>query len=246
MQTLTIGRNTDNNIVINDPSVSRNHAQLSKQSNTYFIKDLGSSNGTFINGKRVNGICELNKNDILKLGNTVVPWMKYVDYDNNAHYSHKTRDFEVKQKLPRQTESSSVHQKSFTSPQKKATSNFKWGRFLFVAILIGVVGIFLLSRTKDSNPISFSSGPNPSIENTHEEVLNGLDRTFIVTTTITNNGDAGNITVDAEVTQDELILNDSKTLYFNSGETRDVKFTFDEITRFRNDPVSRINAYASN
>ena len=78
MQELTIGRSPDNSIIINDTTVSRRHATLIIAQNEFSIKDLGSANGTFVNGMRVAGVSSLQSNDILKVGNSVVPWMNYV------------------------------------------------------------------------------------------------------------------------------------------------------------------------
>ena len=50
---VTIGRSPDNTIVINNPSVSSRHAQLQSAGETYQLKDLGSTNGTHVNGKPV-------------------------------------------------------------------------------------------------------------------------------------------------------------------------------------------------
>ena len=50
---ITIGRGPDNTIVINNPSVSARHAQLQLAGETYRLKDLGSTNGTNVNGKPV-------------------------------------------------------------------------------------------------------------------------------------------------------------------------------------------------
>jgi pSer/pThr/pTyr-binding forkhead associated (FHA) protein len=49
---ISIGRRLDNNLVIDDPRVSRNHAQLRAIRGRYVLFDLNSSGGTFINGKR--------------------------------------------------------------------------------------------------------------------------------------------------------------------------------------------------
>ncbi len=50
---LIIGRDPMSDIVINDPEISRQHARLSKRDNSYEIEDLGSTNGTFVNGQRL-------------------------------------------------------------------------------------------------------------------------------------------------------------------------------------------------
>jgi ABC-type multidrug transport system ATPase subunit/pSer/pThr/pTyr-binding forkhead associated (FHA) protein len=51
--TITIGRTADNDIVIKNIKVSRNHARVIKFGNEWQIEDLNSSNGTFVNGKKI-------------------------------------------------------------------------------------------------------------------------------------------------------------------------------------------------
>lgn len=50
---ITIGRGDNNSIVINSPKVSRNHARIEWNGEHFTVSDLGSSNGTFVNGQRV-------------------------------------------------------------------------------------------------------------------------------------------------------------------------------------------------
>jgi|SRR5215813_1623510 len=50
---VTVGRGPDNTIMIDNPSVSARHAQLQLADETYRLKDLGSTNGTQVNGKPV-------------------------------------------------------------------------------------------------------------------------------------------------------------------------------------------------
>jgi pSer/pThr/pTyr-binding forkhead associated (FHA) protein len=52
-EAITIGRGSDNTIVVNDPSISTHHAQLLLEGDTYRLKDLDSTNGTRVNGKPV-------------------------------------------------------------------------------------------------------------------------------------------------------------------------------------------------
>jgi predicted component of type VI protein secretion system len=51
--TITIGRYADNQIVIDDPMVSRHHARLTWQGNTFLLEDLESANGVWVNNKRI-------------------------------------------------------------------------------------------------------------------------------------------------------------------------------------------------
>src|SRR5688500_7679316 len=51
--TVTIGKATDNDVVIDHPTVSRNHLVLKRQGDRFLVQDLGSTNGTFIDGAQV-------------------------------------------------------------------------------------------------------------------------------------------------------------------------------------------------
>ncbi len=75
---LTIGRDMNNDVVINDAEVSRNHGRLTSQSGGYLIEDLASTNGTFVNGQRLIGPKLLNPGDVVGLGETIVIEYSYV------------------------------------------------------------------------------------------------------------------------------------------------------------------------
>ena len=69
---LQIGRSADNPIAINDAEVSRRHAQLVRQPDgNYTIEDLGSTNGTFINGVRIQGAALLTEGDTVDFGDSI-------------------------------------------------------------------------------------------------------------------------------------------------------------------------------
>ena len=68
----TIGREAGNEIVIEDPQVSRRHAQLTRQGASYLIEDIGSTNGTYVNGKRVTAPVLLSNGDMIGLADTIV------------------------------------------------------------------------------------------------------------------------------------------------------------------------------
>ncbi|QSZ28114.1 FHA domain-containing protein [Aceticella autotrophica] len=65
----TIGRANDCDIIIENPYVSSKHVIIRKKGNKYIIQDLNSTNGTFINGKRIKNIANIRNNDIITLGN---------------------------------------------------------------------------------------------------------------------------------------------------------------------------------
>ncbi len=63
----TIGRKPDNDIVIDNQAISGHHAELVKSNNALAIEDLGSLNGTYLNGQKVSK-SELYDGDIVSLG----------------------------------------------------------------------------------------------------------------------------------------------------------------------------------
>jgi hypothetical protein len=65
---ITIGRAADNDIVLDDNMVSRHHARLKMQGDTYTLTDLGSANGTLVNGRRVSAPVALQANDSVRFG----------------------------------------------------------------------------------------------------------------------------------------------------------------------------------
>lgn len=70
---ITLGRDINNNdISINDPEVSRNHCRFVRTPSGYMLEDLGSTNGSFVNGQRLVGSRMLNPGDIVGLGETVI------------------------------------------------------------------------------------------------------------------------------------------------------------------------------
>jgi len=78
-----IGRDVHNDVVINDAEVSRKHARMSMQAGGYVLEDLGSTNGTFINGQRLMGPHILRPNELIMLGENVSLVFE-TSYDANA------------------------------------------------------------------------------------------------------------------------------------------------------------------
>jgi pSer/pThr/pTyr-binding forkhead associated (FHA) protein len=68
---MTIGRDIINDIVINDPEISRQHARLTRGAGNFTLEDLGSTNGTFVGTQKVTGARPLNDGDLISLGETV-------------------------------------------------------------------------------------------------------------------------------------------------------------------------------
>lgn len=78
MKVVTIGRTDNNNIVINDSKVSRSHLQIILDDDgNYYAKDLDSTNGTFVNGKRISGKIQLQKGDAIEVCDVKLNWESY-------------------------------------------------------------------------------------------------------------------------------------------------------------------------
>lgn len=65
---ITIGRVAGNDIIIPHPQVSRSHARLSWDGQNFILQDLGSTNGTFVNGVRITDPTPLQPGDVINLG----------------------------------------------------------------------------------------------------------------------------------------------------------------------------------
>lgn len=67
-----LGRGDDSDLVLDDDSVSRHHARLSRHGGLYTIEDLDSTNGTFVSGRRVHGPVPLAEGERLRLAGCVM------------------------------------------------------------------------------------------------------------------------------------------------------------------------------
>jgi hypothetical protein len=69
---LSIGRDSSNSVAINDAEISRKHARLTFQGGKYVVEDLGSTNGTFVNGQRLVSAVVLKSGDVVSFGEQIV------------------------------------------------------------------------------------------------------------------------------------------------------------------------------
>jgi hypothetical protein len=64
----TLGRSRDADIVIDDANVSRKHAEVRPSGGSWIVRDLGSTNGVKVNGRRIQGPQSLKRGDVIELG----------------------------------------------------------------------------------------------------------------------------------------------------------------------------------
>jgi len=67
---ISVGSGSHNDLIVNDRTVSSNHLKIYFRNNEYYIEDLGSTNGTFVNGQKIKGEKKLNHNDTIQIGKT--------------------------------------------------------------------------------------------------------------------------------------------------------------------------------
>jgi len=245
MKQLRIGRNPDNDIVLDDNSVSRYHATLVILDDSYIFSDNNSSNGSFINGKKIIGEVEVKENDIIKLGNVLLPWMKYVGLKKDS--KDKTEisiESEVQIPEPYINKSSTTDN---STKSKKTSNSKKWIVRLVVFLSIIVVCFFVFVILMNTNNSEYySSDPMPEIvsERTKVENRGVFDKTLIGYVEVLNPSNfEENVEVIAKCTQENETWTETKTVFLNPGETKIIQFEFRQIKRLKFEPKfsSRIN-----
>ena len=83
-ESISIGRDASNGVHINDAEVSRRHARLQFQGGKYVIEDVGSTNGTHVNGQRLSSAYVLRPGDIVSFGEGIVLAFESSDFDPAA------------------------------------------------------------------------------------------------------------------------------------------------------------------
>ncbi len=69
---VVLGRSPEADIVLEDPYASEFHMRLVRQDGGILLHDLGSTNGTYVNGRRVGAPIALNKGDAIQIGKTIM------------------------------------------------------------------------------------------------------------------------------------------------------------------------------
>jgi pSer/pThr/pTyr-binding forkhead associated (FHA) protein len=88
---IMIGRNAANDIAIENLAVSKQHARIVKQDEAYYIEDLDSTNGTYLNKIRITKK-DLKNNDIIIIGkhSLEIHFVKKEDIDTIQHIKNDT------------------------------------------------------------------------------------------------------------------------------------------------------------
>lgn len=173
MKVITIGRDIDNDVVIDDGYASRHHLQIVQcDDGTYKLADFGSSNGTYVNGQKVEGEIVLEPNDIVRVGNTTIPWRLYFEQGQQEVSPSVEPSSEVetpagnetatKVKSPTNIPPSATTSGKSTKQQQPKSSSGKSTLIIILTILWAIFfGYRIISRLSRSN--SYSSHNNSAV-----------------------------------------------------------------------------------
>jgi pSer/pThr/pTyr-binding forkhead associated (FHA) protein len=149
----TIGRDPSNVIYLVNPAVSRLHARICSEGGEFYIEDMGSSNGTFLNGKMIPLTSELSNKDKITIGKYTLIFV-----DQNLDHENVTTDKSDETIFVRRSESpkKSVEDRKPAIPDRQSSK--KQGlrgvsskeKILFIAALF-LIGIVLLLFIIGSN-----------------------------------------------------------------------------------------------
>lgn len=82
---LRVGRESINDIVLDDVGVSRTHARIERRADGWVLMDVGSTNGTLLNNQKLSVIRSLKNGDQLRFGSVILKYLSGADIENAFH-----------------------------------------------------------------------------------------------------------------------------------------------------------------
>jgi two-component system, cell cycle response regulator len=83
--TARIGRDEDSELVLLDEGVSRRHVRVERSGDAWLVMDVGSRNGTLLNGAPLSGVKRLKNGDLLKLGSVIIKYLSGHDVETSLY-----------------------------------------------------------------------------------------------------------------------------------------------------------------
>lgn len=123
---ISFGRSPDCDIVFDDKTVSRHHGELQFIGNKVYVIDNDSTNGTFVNGRRITGRVPLSANDEIKVSNKYrLDWQSWMggDFDGTMRMSDSNKTVRKGESTPAYNRSSSSHNNGLQNDAVKQNSN---------------------------------------------------------------------------------------------------------------------------
>jgi len=138
-ESISIGRKHGNDIQLNDLTISGRHTLITKVSENIFIDDLGSTNGTLLNGARV-AKSQLHHSDVIQVGNYQFTF-----------FSHEEEDYEPTMFLRAEIEDTKI-----IDTKQKPTSDNTGAKLGAVRVLTGPLKDKVLELRKPFNTLGFN------------------------------------------------------------------------------------------
>ena len=141
MDSMSIGREASNDIVVQDAELSRNHSRISRRGGTYVLEDLGSTNGTFVNRQRITSPRNLAPGDEVGLGENVL--MTFQGEGAAATVAASGRQAATRQPPPPQPQYAPAPQQQYAPPPAKAGKSNK-GLIIGCLVIVGLCILVLI------------------------------------------------------------------------------------------------------
>jgi pSer/pThr/pTyr-binding forkhead associated (FHA) protein len=144
-ETYTIGRSPENSIRLDDMSVSSRHAEIAMRAQTCYLKDLGSTNGTLVNGQPATQV-QLRAGDGIQFGKVEA----YFEYDvaSAAQPLPRLKEAETRpaesSERPADFANTSPFQSRKVRKDAARTAVFAAAALAFLAFLVSLIALFLM------------------------------------------------------------------------------------------------------
>ncbi len=162
MRLIKIGSDKSNDIhrdFENDPTVSRIHCEIFlDDEGNIFLKDMGSTNGTFVNGNKISEPQMLDEFDVVRVGNSVVDWKGFImnegkELNQNDKSPSENSPEIIKNNSQQKTEKKSIQKNSlskyFSFQNEYISGGTYWLRVFLQQLLIILfgLGLYLIAVT---------------------------------------------------------------------------------------------------
>lgn len=125
MRLIKIGSDPSNDIhrdFENDPTVSRIHCEIFlDDEGNIFLKDNGSTNGTFVNGNKISESQMLDEFDVVRIGNTVVDWKGFI--------MNEGKELNQKEKIPSENSIEPIKNNSLEKTEKESVKKNRLSKY---------------------------------------------------------------------------------------------------------------------
>ncbi len=148
---VTLGRDLANDIPVPDQEISRRHARFVSRADGVYIEDLGSTNGTFLNGVRLSSPQRLNNGDLITLAEATVMSFEWPDQAKTPTYSAYPAVESVPEPAPavgqavyQPAQKPVPQQPPAPAPTPEHKASTPWYSNFFILLLIAIIIIMVI------------------------------------------------------------------------------------------------------